>query len=58
MVVQDLDLALTSEQKVDPAKIVLANIPGNSTVVLRWIVAGKGKPTITVDSAKGGVITK
>jgi len=58
MIVQDIDLGLSTEQKVNPAKMVLANIPGNSTVTLRWIVSGKGKYTITVDSAKGGLITK
>ncbi len=58
MIVQDIDLGLTTEQKVSPEKMVLANIPGNSTVILRWIVSEKGKYTITVDSAKGGLITK
>ncbi|KOF04215.1 peptidase M14 [Roseivirga seohaensis] len=57
MIVQDLDLGLSTEQKVDPAKMVLENIPGNSTVTLRWIVSGKGTPKITVDSAKGGIVT-
>jgi hypothetical protein len=38
--------------------LVLENIPGNSTVMVRWIVSGKGKPKIVVDSAKGGVIEK
>ncbi|WP_323755793.1 M14 family metallopeptidase [Roseivirga sp.] len=57
MIVQDLDLNLSTEQKIDPAKMVLESIPGNSTVVLRWIVSGKGTPKITVDSAKGGVVT-
>lgn len=58
MIVEDADLALTTEQKVDPAKLVLENIPGNSTVMVRWIVSGKGKPKIVVDSAKGGVVEK
>ena len=58
MVVQDMDLSLSTEQKVNPSKMVLANIPGNSTVTLRWIVSGKGKYTITVDSAKGGLVTR
>ena len=57
MVVQDLDLGLSTEQKVDPAKMVLENIPGNGTITLRWIVSGKGTPKITIDSAKGGVVT-
>lgn len=58
MIVQDVDLSLSTEQKVNPSKMVLANIPGNSTVTLRWIVSGRGKYTITVDSAKGGLVTK
>lgn len=57
MIVQDMDLGISTEQKVDPAKMVLENIPGNSTVTLRWIVTGRGTPKITVDSAKGGLIT-
>lgn len=58
MIVQSIDLGLSTEQKVNPAKMVVDNIPGNSTVILRWIVSGRGKYTITVDSAKGGLITK
>jgi hypothetical protein len=58
MVVQDMDLSLTREQKVNPSKMVLANIPGNSTVTLRWIVSGRGTYKITIDSAKGGVVTR
>ncbi len=58
MIVQNIDLGLTTEQKVNPAKMILSNIPGNSTVTLRWIVSGRGKYSITVDSAKGGLITK
>ena len=46
------------EQKVNPQKLAVANIPGNGKVIVRWIVKGNQKYTITVDSAKGGVVTK
>lgn len=58
MVVNNEDRNFTTEQKVNPEKLELANIPGNSVVKVRWIVSGKGDFTITVDSAKGGVVTK
>ncbi|MEC7753481.1 M14 family metallopeptidase [Roseivirga sp. UBA1976] len=58
MIVEDLDLGITTEQKVNPAKLEVANIPGNGTVIVRWIVSGRGTPKITVDSAKGGLITR
>ena len=44
------------EQKTNPQKLAVANIPGNGKVVVRWIVKGNQKVTITVDSAKGGVV--
>ena len=46
------------EQKVNPSKLALSNIPGNNTVAVRWIVKGNQKYTITVDSAKGGLASK
>ena len=46
------------EQKINPSKLALSNIPGNSTVIVRWIVKGNQKYTITVDSAKGGLVSK
>ncbi len=58
MVVDNEDRNFTREQKVEPAKLRLNNIPGNSFIKVRWIVRGKGKYTITVDSAKGGVVSK
>lgn len=58
MIVEDADFGVTTEQKVNPAKLEVANIPGDGFVKVRWIVSGKGKYTITVDSAKGGLVTK
>jgi len=45
-----------TEQKANPSKLAVRNIPGNSTVSVRWIVKGNQKYTITVDSAKGGLV--
>jgi hypothetical protein len=58
MIVNDEDFGVTTEQKVEPAKLRVRNIPGDDIVKVRWIVSGRGKYTITVDSAKGGVVTK
>jgi len=44
-----------TEQKINPSRLAVSNIPGNSTVSVRWIVKGNQKYTITVDSAKGGL---
>jgi hypothetical protein len=58
MIVENEDFNLTVEQKVNPAKLKVANIPGNSVVKVRWIVKGKGKIKVTVDSAKGGIVAR
>ena len=58
MIMQNLYTNQGVEQKVNPSKLALSNIPGNSTVSVRWIVKGNQKYTITVDSAKGGLVSK
>lgn len=58
MIVDDEDRNVTREQKVRPEKLEVANIPGNSVVKVRWIVSGRGTAKITVDSAKGGVVSR
>lgn len=58
MIVQNEDFNVTVEQQVNPAQLEVDNIPGNSYVKVRWIVSGRGIPKITVDSAKGGVVSK
>ena len=58
MIVEDADFNVTTEQKTMPEKLSVKNIPGNSTVMVRWIVKGGNNLKITVDSAKGGLIEK
>jgi hypothetical protein len=55
MIVNDEDFNKVEEQKVNPEKIVVENIPGMDSVKVRWIVTGGGGYQIKVDSAKGGV---
>lgn len=57
MTVQNEDFNVTTEQKVNPQKLKVANIPGNSIVKVRWIVKGGDEYTVTVDSAKGGLVS-
>jgi len=58
MIVENADLNLTTEQKNNPATIAVRNIPGLGVVKVRWIVQGGGKYTVTVDSKKGGVVSR
>jgi hypothetical protein len=50
------DLNVTEEQKENPAVLRVANIPGMSTVTVKWIVEGGRKFTVEVNSAKGGIV--
>lgn len=54
MVVENRDLNQTVEQENNPARIEVDNIPGMSTVTVRWIVSGGDDYTVTVDSKKAG----
>ncbi|WP_029033113.1 M14 family metallopeptidase [Salinimicrobium terrae] len=54
MVVNDEDFNKVEEQKQNPEKIKVDNIPGMESVKVRWIVSGNGNYRINVDSAKGG----
>lgn len=43
------------EQRRDPARLKITNIPGNDVVYARWIVSGgKGPWEVQLDSVKGG----
>lgn len=53
-VVEDEDFNKFSEQKLNPEKISVANIPGMTGVKVKWIVSSGSNYSITVDSAKGG----
>jgi len=55
MVVEDEDFNKVKEQKHNPEKIALKNIPGMNASKVRWIVSGNGNYAIKVDSAKGGL---
>ncbi len=54
MIVENKDLDLTTEQKKNPQKIEIVNIPGYQRVNLKWIVKGGSKYTVRVESVKGG----
>ncbi|MBW6480100.1 MAG: hypothetical protein K0B37_11785, partial [Bacteroidales bacterium] len=58
MRVIDRDLNVVEEQKVNPNVIEVDNIPGMSTVTVRWIVEDSSNVSVKVDSAKGGVVRK
>lgn len=58
MIVQNPDLNIATEQKNNPATIEARNIPGLSDITIRWIVQGNGRYTVTIDSRKGGSISR
>ena len=58
MRVNNVDLDITTEQSNNPSTLEVENIPGLGVVAVRWIVQGTGKYTITVDSRKGGTVTR
>lgn len=52
--VDDEDTKKFTEQKNSPEKISVSNVPGMSSVKVRWIVSSGSNYSISVDSAKGG----
>lgn len=58
MIVNNRDLNQTTEQKHNPEKLEVNNIPGMGSVTVRWIISRGNNYTITVDSQKGGVVSK
>jgi hypothetical protein len=58
MIVNNRDMNETTEQKNHPEKLAVDNIPGMGSVTVRWIISKGNHYTITVDSQKGGVVSK
>ncbi len=58
MRVLNKDLNQTEEQVYMPEQVEIPNIPGMSTVSVKWIIRGGGDYSIVVDSEKGGVLRK
>jgi hypothetical protein len=54
MVVIDKDMNVSREQKKNPERMEIANLPGYQSVDLKWIVKGDNRYTIRVESVKGG----
>ena len=49
---------IATEQRRNPRRIEVGNVPGMGTVTVRWIVRGSGPFTVTADSQKGGTARK
>lgn len=58
MIVENADLNITREQANNPQTIQVDNIPGLNDVTVRWIIQGSGRYTVTVDSKKGGTVSR
>ncbi len=58
MIVNDVDLNLTEVQTGKVSEIHLENIPGMSVTNVRWITEKGKNVTITVNSIKGGKLTR
>ncbi len=54
LVVTGAALDVFTEQKVNPAKMEIPNIRGNSKLTIKWIVSSGSKFTVRVESVKGG----
>jgi hypothetical protein len=54
MIVTDKDNNVAREQKKDPGRLEVQNIPGYQHVDVRWIVKGGGRFTVRAESVKGG----
>lgn len=53
-VVEDRLTGISKDQKRNPEKIEVANIPGMEAVTVRWVVEGNKPFKISVESPKGG----
>ena len=53
-IVEDEDFNELTEQKNNPEKMLVDNVPGMTGVKVKWIVSSGSNYSIIVDSAKGG----
>ncbi len=58
MIVKNHDLNQVEEQAVNPEILEVENIAGMSSVTVKWIVEKMENIRVTVDSPKGGVVSK
>jgi len=58
MIVENGDLNITREQKINPAVLEVKSIPGLGAVTVRWIIKPAKNYTVKVDSRKGGVVSR
>ena len=54
MIVTDKDNNINMEQKKNPGRLEVRNIPGYGHIDVKWIVKGGSKFTVRVESVKGG----
>ena len=57
MIVNDKDNNVCTEQKRNPGRLEVTNLPGYGHVDVKWIVSGGKKFTIRAESVKGGTVT-
>ncbi|MBS1683085.1 MAG: peptidase M14 [Bacteroidetes bacterium] len=58
MVVENRDLNITTEQKINPVVLEVKSIPGLGSITVRWIIKTVKSYTVKVDSKKGGVVSR
>jgi hypothetical protein len=58
MIIQDVDMKINREQKVNPERLEVNNISGYERVKVKWIVKDGTKFTVKVESVKGGTALK
>lgn len=54
MIVEDKDLNINKEQKKNPGRLEMENIPGYGRIDVKWIVKGGSKYKVSLESVKGG----
>lgn len=57
MIVTDKDNNISTEQKRNPGRLEVKNLPGYQHVNVKWVVKGGNKFTISAESVKGGWIS-